>query len=160
MGKKLMLAVAMLALVAAPAFASVQNVKVSGALTTTSIVRNNIYGVVGLTTTLGVANKVNEILGQTSLDVSADLTDNVSTKIGLLNERFWGATKTDTTSSGNAVQLETAYVQLKELLYSPLTLTVGRQRMGPSCPGCATGGPWARPAGPCRRTPARRASWP
>ena len=122
MGKKLMLAVAMLALVAAPAFASVQNVKVSGALTTTSIIRNNFSS-----TQIGQVNNVNEILGQTSLDVSADLTDNVSTKIGLLNERFWGATKTDTTSSGNAVQLETAYVQMKELLYSPLTLTVGRQ---------------------------------
>ncbi len=126
MGKKLMLAVAMLALVAAPAFASVQNVKVSGALTTTSIIRNNFSS-----TAVGSVAKTNEILGQTSLDVSADLTDNVSTKVGLLNERLWGATPATTgpitNYSDNTVKLETAYVQLKELLYSPLTLTVGRQ---------------------------------
>ncbi len=120
MGKKFMLAVAMLALVAAPAFASVQNVKVSGAITTTSFIRNDFN-------TNTSRDRVNEILGQTTLDVSADLTDNVSTKIGLFNERYWGNQQTVADQSNAGVDIETAYVTMKELLYSPLTLTVGRQ---------------------------------
>ncbi len=126
--KKLMLAVAMVALIAAPAFAAVQNVKVSGDITSTLILDKNV-------TATGADLKGSDILTQTELNVEADLTDNVSTKIGLINERVWGNTAATVGGNTNvndpaastSVDLETAYVTLKEFLYSPLTLTVGRQ---------------------------------
>jgi hypothetical protein len=120
MGKKLVIVAALVALMAAPAFAAVQNVKVGGALTTTSILDTNVVS--GGTSS---DQRGSDILAQTQLDVSADLTDMVSTKIGLLNERLWG--NTSDSESGTSIDLETAYVTMKEFLYSPLTLTVGRQ---------------------------------
>ena len=116
MGKKLMLAVALVALMAAPAFASVQNVKVGGELKTTSVIRDNF--------TLGkaaAATSQNVFLSQLGLTVQADLTDNVSTNFKFINERLWG------TTGSNDVTVDTAYVTMKELLYSPLTVKVGRQ---------------------------------
>ncbi|NTV28632.1 MAG: alginate export family protein [Candidatus Omnitrophica bacterium] len=123
MVRKMMLAVAAVALLAAPAFAAVQNVKVGGSLTTTAILDKNVVSG-------GVSSDVrgSDILAQTTLDVQADLTDNVSTNVGLINERLWGRTSSTADSAANtAVDLETAYVTFKEFLYSPLTLTVGRQ---------------------------------
>ena len=122
MVKKLMLAVAMMALVAAPSFAAVQNVKVSGSIKTTSVIRNDV----NTTTQLLRSGSQNEILGQTGLNVSADLTDNVSTFIGLTNERLWDSTAG---SSASQIRLDAAYVTMKELFYAPLTLTVGRQSL-------------------------------
>jgi hypothetical protein len=122
--RKLILAVAMVALIAAPAFAAVQNVKVSGSITTTSILVKNI------TTDGDLTNRDirgSDILAQTQLNVEADLTDNVSAKIGLINERLWGRTAAASEDSSANIDLETAYVTMKEFLYSPLTLTVGRQ---------------------------------
>jgi hypothetical protein len=74
----------------------------------------------------------------TQVEVSADLTDNVSTVINLINQRDWNAESlaaTDTsTAATNAaatnefdILLDLAYVQMKEIFYSPLTLTIGRQ---------------------------------
>ncbi|MBF0620165.1 MAG: alginate export family protein, partial [Candidatus Omnitrophica bacterium] len=121
MGKKLMLAVAMVALMAVPSFAAVQNVKVSGDITETSVIRN--FGL-----TYQGAGMQNEVLSQVNLKVAADLTDNVSTVIKLQNERLWGTgNQTSATDAGTGIVLDTAYVSMKELLYSPLTLTVGRQ---------------------------------
>jgi hypothetical protein len=125
MGKKFAVALALVALMAAPAFASVQNVKVSGDLKTTSIIRNNFD--LGTATNASAKNNRNQnvVLSQTNLNVAADLTDNVSTKIGLNNERLWGTNGTG--AQDNTVKLETAYVTMKELLYAPLTMTIGRQ---------------------------------
>ena len=53
----------------------------------------------------------------------ADLTDNVSTTIALINERAWG----DTTNVSTDIDLLLAYVTLREMLYSPLTVVVGKQ---------------------------------
>ena len=115
--KKLMLAVAMVALIAAPSFAAVQNVKVGGDIITTSVLRDgfNFFG--------SDTGRQNEILAQTRLKVTADLTDNVSTTVSLTNERLWG----NGGSSDNTVGVESAYVTMKELFYAPLTLVVGRQ---------------------------------
>ena len=74
----------------------------------------------------------------TQVEVSADLTDNVSTVVNLINQRDWNAeslTNADTTTAAtNAagtnefdILLDLAYVQMKEIFYSPLTLTIGRQ---------------------------------
>jgi hypothetical protein len=72
----------------------------------------------------------------TQVEVSADLTDNVSTVINIVNQRDWNAEPADSSGDGSAlnqsnnefdIELDLAYVQMKEIFYSPLTLTVGRQ---------------------------------
>ncbi len=129
MGKKLMLAIAMLALVAMPAFASVQNVKVSGDLKTTSVIRKNFFANntssgYETTSTDGHEKSQNVVLSQVGVNIQADLTDNVSTFIRMGNERIWGEASN---SSVDGVNMDAAYVTMKEMLYSPLTVTVGRQ---------------------------------
>ena len=121
--KKVLLAVLLVALVAMPAFASVQNVKVSGDIESTYVVRNQFD--LG-STTLSEQYRQNFLLTQTRLRVDADLTDNVQTTVGLINERVWGA-DVDTTNGSNDIDLNLAYVTLKEMLYSPLTVIIGRQ---------------------------------
>ena len=57
--------------------------------------------------------------------IDADLTDNVMTTVRLINERAW-----DTESTTNTdIDLDLAYVTLKEFLYSPLSVTLGRQEI-------------------------------
>jgi len=117
--KKLTLALLIVALMAMPAFASVQNIKVSGDVESKWVLRNQFD--LGL----NEANEYqNDALLYTRLRVDADLTDNVSVVVRLLNERVWGGTAT-----GNDVdvELDLAYVEMREMLYSPLTVTVGRQ---------------------------------
>lgn len=121
--KKVLLAMLLVALVAMPAFASVQNVKVSGDIESTYVVRNQFD--LG-STTLSEKYRQNFLLTQTRLRVDADLTDNVQTTVGLINERVWG-TDVDTTNGSNDIDLNLAYVTLKEMLYSPLTVIIGRQ---------------------------------
>lgn len=121
--KKVLLALLMVALVAMPAFASVQNVKVSGDVDSTYVVRSQFdLGNVDSTKKY----RQNFLLTQTRLRVDADLTDNVQTTIGLINERVWGV-DVDTANGSNDVDLNLAYVTLKEMLYSPLTMIIGRQ---------------------------------
>jgi hypothetical protein len=146
---KTLLVLALVALVAVPAFAETQNVKVSGSIDAYGFYRNNYdltksndasvtpagTGVqaqshVG---TLGQRSEAdNYFRTNTQVEVSADLTDNVSTVINLVNERDWNKTinaDSTVTPAGTEydVQLDLAYVQMKEIFYSPLTLTVGRQ---------------------------------
>ncbi len=115
--KKVLLAVLAIALMAAPAFASVQNIKVSGDIETTYLNREN-FDLGGSTATYDQS----VFLMQTRLRVDSDLTDKVAATIALINEREWGASTTTT-----GVDLNLAYVTMKEMLYSPLTVTLGRQ---------------------------------
>lgn len=140
---KKLLVTALMVVLASPAFAAIQNVKVSGDITTTYIDRNNFdlgmdngntldgdtpsWNPVGL-------KKQSVIITQTRLRVDADLSDNVSTTVGLINERAWnaescynGSTGTNNSNCDTNVQLYLASVTMRELLYSPLTVTVGRQ---------------------------------
>src|ERR1700679_861567 len=99
--KKILVAVAMVML-ASPAFAAIQNVKVSGDITTTFVDRSN-FDLGDTVGTDGSANftgssfqpvglkKQNVFVTQTRLRVDADLSDNVSTTVGLVNERAWDA---------------------------------------------------------------------
>ncbi len=121
--KKVLLALLFVALVAMPAFASVQNVKVSGDIESTYVVRNQFD--LG-SKTLSEQYRQNFLLTQTRLRVDSDLTDNVQATVGLINERVWGV-DVDTTNGSNDVDLNLAYVTLKEMLYSPLTVIIGRQ---------------------------------
>jgi hypothetical protein len=154
--KKLLVA-ALMVVLASPAFAAIQNVKVSGDITTTFVDRNNF----DLGDTVGIGQvedrttptnplevnpvglkRQNVFITQTRLRVDADLSDNVSTTVGLINERAWNGEHSsdglngDQATEGQAaanyandtnVQLYLASVTMREFLYSPLTVTVGRQ---------------------------------
>jgi len=134
--KKLLVA-ALFVVLGSPAFAAIQNVKVSGDITTSFIydnsldLGNNASGVPS-----GLA-KQNVFITQTRLRVDADLSDNVSTTVGLINERAWNAeNNSDCSASTGAgcgysndtdVQVYLASITMRELLYSPLTVQIGRQ---------------------------------
>jgi len=105
-----------LAVMAVPAMASVQNVKVSGDIESTYLVREN-FDLAG--------SSQNVFLTQTRLRIDADLTDKVMATIAMINERDWG--NSSQTTTGTDIDLNLAYVTMKEMLYSPLTVTVGRQ---------------------------------
>jgi hypothetical protein len=145
---------------AVPAFAETQNVKVSGSIDSYAFYRGN-YDLldendgsvqpVGSTTAGGgippqggftpgssssaQRSEVDEYFRtNTQVEISADLTDNVSTVINLVNQRDWTSdvldtSDTATSTSGNEfdIELDLAYVQMKEIFYTPLTLTIGRQ---------------------------------
>jgi hypothetical protein len=113
--RKVLLALAIVALIAMPAMASVQNVKVSGDIDATYVIRNG-FDFAG--------NSQSVALSQTRLRVDSDLTDKVSATIGLINERAWGV---NAITADSGIDLNLAYVTMKEMLYSPLTVTVGRQ---------------------------------
>lgn len=138
-----------------PAYAETQNVKVSGSLDAYWLYRSNFdlqdgndIGSATTTTasyTHGTSGDPNQksdaddyFMSITQVQVAADLTDNVSTVINLVNQRDWNAREFVAAANGASVASETAanefdiildlaYVQMKEIFYSPLTLTIGRQ---------------------------------
>ncbi|MDI6606612.1 MAG: alginate export family protein, partial [Candidatus Omnitrophota bacterium] len=90
------------------------------------------------------SDKQADLLSITRLRVDADLTDNVMATVRLLNERNWngesvngtaeanrniGLTVANTASTENQIDLDLAYVTVKEFFYSPLSVKVGRQEL-------------------------------
>ncbi len=132
---------------AVPAFAETQNVKVSGSLDVYAFFRDtydlnddNDRGVLPVGGGAGGGTNAHKSegdeywMGVTQVEVSADLTDNVSTVVNVINQRDWNADQHSTAGAANGntgaefdITLDLAYVQMKEIFYSPLTLTVGRQ---------------------------------
>jgi len=123
MKKFLLFALLAVVLMASPAAASVQNVKVSGDIDSTFLIRDKFD--FGNQSQAAEQYRQNLLATQTRLRVDADLTDNVSTTVGLINERAWG--EETNTNGSNDLDLNLAYVTLREMLYSPLTVVVGRQ---------------------------------
>jgi len=125
---KKLLVVAIAVLIASPAFAAVQNVKVSGDIQTTFLDRSDFgLGYVSSGTPQGLTSQVG-VAEQTRVRIDADLTDNVSATVRLINETAWGIGAGEIEDgAGKSVDLDLAYVTLREFLYSPLTLTIGRQ---------------------------------
>ena len=143
--------------VTASVYAETQSVKVSGDLTMRGIYRNQ-YALVG-SENESLGGTTSAILGSPStksgteqswamtaaaIQVDADLTDNVTTVIRILNQRDWNVTDKSLSNSAAVaglsvtpasnndefnVMVDLAYVQLKNFIYSPLTLTVGRQNL-------------------------------
>ncbi len=116
------------------AYAEVQNVKVGGDILMQALHQKNF----GLTNSGDSAvrgdkedDTSNRFITHVRLNVSADLTDNVSAVIRLLNERAWGLERLGASGdvSSTSIDLDLAYVTLKEFLYSPLTLKIGRQEV-------------------------------
>jgi hypothetical protein len=122
---KLMSILAIVALIAVPAFAEVQNVKVSGDIDSKMINRSN-YDFQNS----GTADTDTWFTSTARLQIDADLTDNVSTCVRLLNERDWGIENAAGNLTGDTtIALDLSYVKLKEMFYAPLTMTIGRQNL-------------------------------
>ena len=118
----LILALALVAGLTVGAYAEVQNVKVSGDLTVLALSRQ---------LSLTSQKAENTMASIARIRVDADLTDNVIATVRLINERYWGneSQVAGDSSDNTNIDLDLAYVTLKEFLYSPLTLTIGRQEL-------------------------------
>ena len=117
-------AVIFVASAASLAFAEVQNIKVSGDIGINAISRDGFD--LGTDSALQSSST---IMSTTRVRIDADLTDNVSATVRLLNERDWNVEAADGAADNSDMDLDLAYVTLKEMLYSPLTLTLGRQEL-------------------------------
>ena len=133
----LVLALVLVAGMTCAAYAEVQNVKVSGDIEVIAAMRNlelrQYAGAGNPAAAIGQTTHPDDFLATiTRVMISADLTDNVSTVVRLLNERYWGK-ESDNLGTGadenTDIVLDLAYVTLKEFLYSPLTMTIGRQEL-------------------------------
>ena len=120
MSKKLILALAVLAISFAGAtFAAVENIKISGDISTEAVARDLSLGATG--------DSENFLFSQIRLKIDADLTEGVSVVVSLLNERIWGEEDQGNDDGSTELTLDLGYIELREFLYSPLTLIVGRQ---------------------------------
>lgn len=133
----------------ASVYAETQSVKVSGDLTMRGLFRNqyDYLSRAGNTEpnprTGNTATDQSWFMTNAEVEIDADLTDNVQTVIRLVNQRDWNVADKSISSSttlvtngrggytANAdefdVMVDLAYVTLKDFIYSPLTLTIGRQ---------------------------------
>jgi hypothetical protein len=135
---KKLLVLALLVVLASPAFAAIQNVKVSGDITSSYLDRQNfgLGSLVGYNggdsytvgTPAGLKSQ-NVFMTQTRVRIDADLSDNVSATVRLINERAWSQAANGNPGNNDGVDLDLAYVTLREFLYSPLTVTIGRQEI-------------------------------
>lgn len=122
---KILIAVFAVCLIA-PAFSAVENVKVGGDI--------GIYGVLRGDFDIEEGNEDLHFF-QTSarVYVSADLSENVSAMIRLINERNWGSyIEGDVNPNLNpnqGINLDLAYIKVSDLLTPGLNLTVGRQEI-------------------------------
>lgn len=120
--------------VTASVYAETQSVKVSGDLTMRGIYRNQ-YDLIGVPLKNPNVNGTGQefFMSVAAVQVDADLTDNVQTVIRVLNQRDWNVRDNDGDGTYNAnndefnVMIDLAYLQLKNFIYSPLTVTIGRQ---------------------------------
>jgi hypothetical protein len=139
--------------VAGSVYAETQSVKVSGDLTMRAIYRNQYdyqgspnEAADGAGVRTGVTDSEQSwLMTVAAVEIDADLTDNVQTVIRLLNQRDWNVYDKNIergtplypngrggyTANDNEfdVMLDLAYLTLKDFIYSPLTLTIGRQNL-------------------------------
>ncbi len=106
-----------------PVFAEVQNVKVGGDITVRSFWHKNLNLSRGNTESVVNGDFLSETTG---VNINADLTENVSASIRLVNEADW-ARNFDAASTRSDVAVSQSYVTLKDLFYTPLTVRIGRQ---------------------------------
>jgi len=134
------------------AYAEVQNVRVSGDITAMGVYRNNYdltknppASASGTRDAEDYSDQREYFASITRLRVDSDLTDNVSATVRLLNERAWNGDSMTGGAGGNQnvglgapawagdresqIDLDLGYITAREFLYSPLTLTVGRQEL-------------------------------
>ena len=147
--KKLALFCALIGMVAiaGSAYAEVQNIRVSGDIEALAVYRSNydlendrVIDVDGGDYTADDTDSF--LMSIIRLQVDADLTDNVAACVRLANIRDWdtddhlgdgtaaAAAAGSATADTSSIILDLAYITLKEMLYSPLTLVIGRQELG------------------------------
>jgi len=110
------------AFLAAPAFAEVQNVKISGDIEVMGIYRDEFD-----LDDDDADSDDQQAWYQSAVrvQIDADLTDNVSTCVRILNERDWDVEDVADTD----MDLDLANITLKEFFYAPLTVIIGRQEL-------------------------------
>ena len=132
--KKVSLIVALIALcgLAASTFADVQNIRLSGDIR----VRGYYFDKSEMVGGQQIGNDAQLIAQRTRVTLEADLEDHVLVVVTLQADNIWGGTGLFNGNAGqnvrlknNTVQVSEAYVQLRELFYSPATLKVGRQEL-------------------------------
>jgi hypothetical protein len=133
-------------------YAGTQSVKLSGDLAVRGLYRDQ-YTLAsreeGWTTRTGTdRNQQQWMMSTVETQIDADLTDNVSAVVRLVNQRDWNTYTKNITIGTTAISavatpngrggytendsafdiiVDLAYLELKEFLYSPLTLKIGRQ---------------------------------
>lgn len=126
---------------ALPAYAETQSVKVSGDLTIRGIYRKDFD-----LDSAGEPNGESFGMSTAEVQIDADLTDNVSTVIRIVNQRNWGdsdrkqldyydpvnvpAAPHQWIAVGHSLLdlgIDLAYIQIKELFFEPVTIRLGRQ---------------------------------
>ncbi|MCD6134421.1 MAG: alginate export family protein [Candidatus Omnitrophica bacterium] len=122
MMKRIALALVILFGISAVGLAAVENIKISGDITAQAVARDLSLGLTG-----NAKDSESFFLSQVRLRFDADLTENVAAVVQLINERLWGEESDN--SSKTDIDLDLAYVVMKNFLYDPLTLTVGRQNL-------------------------------
>ncbi|MBD3295756.1 MAG: hypothetical protein GF392_00115, partial [Candidatus Omnitrophica bacterium] len=151
---KVLCVMALVLAVSAVAYAETQSVKVSGDIGIRSFARDN-YDLDKNDTEGANGTQSSDwatyLMSTAEVQIDADLTDNVSGVIRLVNQRIWGdrlyssqangelgsvnmpytdevaARQTNPGTDAFDVEVDLAYIELKEFLYSPLTLRIGRQ---------------------------------
>ena len=128
MSKRLILCLVVLSFVfLGNTFAAVENIKISGEINAETILRNLSLG--DHNQSQGSSdNDHGFFISQIRLGFDADLTENISGKIGLLSERTWGENNSLTTGADD-IQMEFGYIEMREFLLPSLTVKVGRQRL-------------------------------
>ncbi|MFA6281053.1 MAG: alginate export family protein [Candidatus Omnitrophota bacterium] len=133
MSKKLLILSAVLFMaLSGMAFAAVENIKVSGDINLEAVARDFSLGGTGSGIPMDAESY---LLSQVRLRFDADLTENVSGTIRLINERTWGSNYDYSTPvdgyeyTQDDIGIDLAYIQLKEFLYQPLTVIAGRQNL-------------------------------
>ena len=118
MNKKLAISLAaLLVAFVGTTFAAVEGIKVSGDITSQAVTRD--FSMNGTTS----VDQEDFLFSQIRLRFDADLTEGVSAVLSLIDERLWDAE----TNASTDIDLDLAYVELKEFLHERLTLTAGRQ---------------------------------
>ncbi len=114
------LAAAILVGLTLPALAAVENVKVGGDIGVKMIYRKDFDFIKDSVR----KDQQHFIHSAIRVYVTAELSDNVSTMVRLINERDW-----NNNIGGNTVYLDLGYIKASDLLTKGLTLTVGRQEI-------------------------------
>lgn len=128
MSKRLLILAAVL-LLSIPAFAAVENIKVSGDINEQFVWRDLAMGGKDRPAAeeQNMFDSEDYLLSQVRLRFDADLTENVSATIRLLNERTWG--EEDSYGDNSEINIDLGYIEMKEFLYQPLSIIVGRQNL-------------------------------
>ena len=113
------IAVTLILLFSSLSFGEIESVKVGGEIIAEGHWEKNYT-----TEDCTLTNRVRDYFFQeTHLNVSLDFADNVSGFIQVKNERDWGTQRSD------GLELEHAYLTLKEIYGYPVSLTIGRQHL-------------------------------